>query len=565
MSITNTIQIRRAITEKFGKLDYESLDTLPLETVLNFVNENNEGAITDLSQILFRDNEYTGDTMESLRIIRNIQREDASIKRINSLYDIDILGCLQELGSPAISDLSDIAIDMFIMPFDEYKNRLDQAGLMDTEKDLKDQLWYNHTFDSTILLGVLRSIGESWSTTNIKKEVLSREINLGYFTNMFELKFNEPSYLSRFDKENIAELHSVFMRFFGEAQESIVALTEFDAQLKKQHKLEQPQLLENKTINSLVTPYSIAFNKKGDLIVMGQLTSASENSRVTPNQFIVQYNLEKKDEVIDIMNTGLCESFRGAGGGIFIFSYNGQMNIGSNGTIFVNGGEAQLDLDSRLTIESNDSLRKMENALQHLKNEGISTREAYQMIEKNGTIYVSLDGRIVAADENGIVGNPLNYNHNQDGSTEWDPHPRIFVTDTEIIYRDDDYRSVSIKAVNKDLSKESIQNAREIICESNKDFKSGCKPSNFCVGPDDNLYVVTKLLDEPVNSIKIHNLQTGELLTHIYPEGHPGGWANFRSMAIRDDGLLAYSSINPNNPQIHFYQITMPDVKDLKK
>ncbi len=562
MDIQEVFEIRKLIANRYDGKNYDELKAVPIEDLIGVLNEGRDTPliIEDLDDLVFLADEGLMWKREVRDIWYAIEREDESLARVEQF-----LG--KPLAEAELEELETKAIDMFIMPLDEYKEIVNEQGII-TVDDIKDA-WYYWQKDSCILLGYLKKIGQEWDRHKIREKVLERELGLGYFQRMFELHFTDDNWMScsSEDQDNITNVHNdCFVSHYNEFRKEWESLQEFDAKLKEDHKIEQPVLLEEMTIDSSLRPYSLNFTKNGQLVVMGQLADAMRDNDVTGNQFIAVYNVETGERINQI-DTGGFSAFRGAGG--MVFSYDGEITIGSDGYIYLNGGIRRFN-NSLEEITNSILSDEASISLEHVPgSDGPPTRNLHQMVEKDGTFYFSMPGVILVGDKNGHVEEAFTYAHHSGGSTKWNSNPRIIVTDDEIIYRESHLYADSIMAVKRDLSEESIKNPREIIGpgvtnwnevkEEGKipNLASSCRPSKYCIGPDNNLYVLTELPEEPVPSVKVHDLQTGELLTHFYPEGYPGGWANFRDMAIRDDGLIAVSDTIDN--KIHFYRSNMPE------
>jgi len=107
--------------------------------------------------------------------------------------------------------------------------------------------------------------------------------------------------------------------------------------------------------------------------------------------------------------------------------------------------------------------------------------------------------------------------------------------------------------IDRSLTKEAHKSAFTMVDEKTSGYE--LVPSNHCVDSEGTLWAVTQENSEPVSSIKayVKGEKKGEVVTHFYPQNHPGGWPESRSMAISKTGILAYTDTEKN--RIDLYQI----------
>jgi hypothetical protein len=485
-----------------------------------------------------------------LELYVNVELEEESLDRIGRM-----------LGKPVLemdkTEMEEAAFRMYIITMEEYKSLAEKAGI---ELDEKVFGYYK---DVLMLISVLEKVhGVVLGKQDLAERIIRKDMGLGYFQNIFRLHIKEYAESNIFGRD-VRSFQYEFKSEYSRQREILRKHRAFSKKLRAQDKIGPPELLEDRTIQLDITPYGIAFTPDNNLAVIG--VNESDDEEIASSIRLDLYDTTT-GKLLKSIDSSLVTLFDGAGP--FTTSFQGSITIGSDGIIYMNGGEHKgvgyensiKRFDRELNpIEDNES--RFMDAVGLLENKEILgwNRSIFQVVEDDGVHYFAIqpsefpkcyDNLLVATDGKRIIGEPLGFSPT-DGSndTSFDETPRVVVKGNDIYLK----ASRSIVVVDRSMSKESLENPYWMIDKN--DITTGCVPSNHCVDPDLILWAVTQLKDEPIQGIKAYRRgeKKGEIVSHFYQENYPGGWAAFRSMDINSNGLLAYTDVT--GQRIHFYHI----------
>ncbi|MBT3405129.1 hypothetical protein HN832_04370 [archaeon] len=487
-------------------------------------------------------------------IVSRAEREEKAIGRIEKVLGRPI----QQMDA---QELEAGAKQMFMLSQEDYKRIAEERGIK-LEEDFFKRHYEGNGFDATLLIGVLeKSHGIILGKERLVEMVRETNMGLGYFENItqkgFEYQVTDP-----FDEEKgVREVWNSFNRKQNEGKFNLEQHTKFDEELKTQHKIAQPTLLKDRTLSLDITPCAIAFDRDNKLVVLGQrYQSESEADR---NLTLNAYDIKTGRKVASA-DTGIMAAFDGFAG--MSTSFQGNISVGSNGIIYA-GGNNQLKRFNGNLEEITENEGGFQDALNLLADKGISefSRRGrwasvgiWQVEEDEGVHYFvtrpndfpkCYDNALVATDGKKLIGVPLGFSPSGGYSnTSFDDTARIVINGNHVYLKSNH----DIVAIDKSLTTEAYEKSFKMI--NGEQLDSGCVPSNHCVDRKGLLWAVTQDPEEVVASVKAYKkgANTGEVMTHFYPQNHPGGWAAMRSMAI-GNGTLAYTDTEQN--KVRLYQL----------
>ncbi len=539
-------KLREGITEYAGKFNEKQLKEKTFSDLTNFLSETIKDIVipSDLSLVFYYEINKEKD-IENASMIKDhpaffmdmrITRENESLERITKL-----------LGK-SIDELNEEdAMTMFKMDNDTYKALTKGKGI-----EVDKEYHFDFTTDSTILPGLLQAKGLKFGRPEIRKTLMEiDDFGLGYFNTMFKGKFAYDTRDDSMWNEGIHGLNNAFHNRYSEYKKDLEQHLKTDKALTEKHKISQPQLLPDKTLELNIVPYAIDFASDERLVVLGGNTDLDNKDYDT--RMILQV-YDKEGMLQMTANADLHSRFDGAAG--MCFNFQGSLTVGSDDIIYVNGDSRRF---SMVLEELRENESKFEDAKVQIKDVISSDHEIFQVVENDGIFYFALQPRwspkcynnvIVASDGEKIIGVPLGYSPSGGSSSGMeDDTPRIQVHGNELYFK----ISKQIFTADLSLTKEAWENAFPMI--RGKEGIGSPIPSNHCITKNGIVYAVTKFKEEAAQSIHgyIKGKEEGEFVTHVYPEDFPGGGASFRSMAISPDGILAYTSQEKN--KIHFYKL----------
>jgi len=480
------------------------------------------------------------------------EHQQSSIERISSIFG-------KPVHEMSVEEILQNASQLFLMSESEYHQRIKDSGIGMNEDPAKSALHYH-----TDGIALLRILSETHKISVGKKDlvdlVLKTNFGLGYFEAILKEVFRD--YAESLEEGDLGELRTIFQQYYNQEKANLIRHNQFDQELKTQHRIPQPTLLEDRIISTDVIPFAISFNADNQLVVLGQRYKGESEAGTLLALQIYDINTKSK---ISSVNTEIGVYF--CGPIPWANSFQGNLSIGSNGIIYA-GGDNHIQRFNGNLEPLHDNEGRFLDALKLLKDKGIFSSWAdylpvpfrtFQVAESDGVHYFIVRPDVspkhsanilVASDGKQIVGEPLLFSPSgglSGGGSDDTARVVIHGNDLYLKYNHD------ILAVDRSLTPEAYKRAFKIVDKEELDL--GFIPSNHCVDSTGLLWAVTKLPDEVVSSIKAYarGSKRGEMLTHLYPLNHPGGWPLFRSMAISKEGILAYTDVQKS--QIYLYQI----------
>ncbi|MFH1590214.1 MAG: hypothetical protein ABIB43_06625 [archaeon] len=558
LPLNRITQIREEIVNFTGQYSKEELKKQTLESLLNHLSETTGKKVSskDLNKVMHQDYHRKQDWNESWIKDMPVSFIDLYVKRENkSLERIEKLSGKKAYDMSA-NELKDMTMEMLTMTNKQYDELIKQNGVK-KDKGMK----FNSFEDVSTLLGLLETKNVKFSREDMRQIILDKEdFGLGYFNNLFKTKFN---YFSRDDGFGFDEgemgLYSAYHREFSRLAESLEKHLKAEKSLKARHTMAPPKLLNDKTINLGIRPYTIDFTLDGNLAVLGGQLDQKEDDFDSARMLLNVYDINTQ-KLLNSIDTKIISRFDGAGP--FVNSFHGNLTVGSDGIFYVNGGRKRFSPELELLVDNESKFQDAFSLVmsEEFIREGYRSYEAFQVVENDGIFYFALqpsshpycyNNHIVATDGKKRIGVPiLGYSPTGGSSvSNEDDNPRIIVKDNELFFK----VHKTIMSVDKSMTEKALENSFLM-------FKGGRginnpMPSNHCVSENGILYLVTQLEEEATQSIQgyTRGKEKGEFATHVYPEDCPGGWAAFRSMAISKDNLLAYTSQNKN--KVHLYEL----------
>jgi hypothetical protein len=555
LSFQEVAQIRRGVTEYASQFEDEKLRELPLDGLLSHLAESTGETVTkkDLGNIFYRGVHKELDLDESLYkdrpvlfLSRYISGENESLQRIEALLDMSVSDMNDE-------ELQQAAVDMFMMSNAEYEAQVDERGLQ--KSDINRGHFYDWSNDSSMLLGVLEKRGTPLSKEYLRDKVLETDFNLGHMDGMFRGRFSFGSRDDHILNRGVIDVHRVLHSNLTEQRQKLEQHLVADESLKARHTIQSPRLLADQTLSLDVIPYAVAFTQNGNLAVLGGQVNSSKNDWESSQMLLNVYNI-KNGQLVNSTNTEIHSRFDGIVG--MASNFQGSLTSGTDDILYVNGGRRfSADLE-----ELADNEGKFQGAWKVLNDREILnySNEPFAIVEADGVFYFAIQPRhspkcydniLVATDGEKIIGEPIvGYSPNGgSGGSEWDDTPTIAVHGNDIFFK----ASKLILAVDRSMTKDAAK--KPFVMAGSGSGIASTIPSNHCLSPNGVLYAVNEFEEEVAQSIHgyVRGEERGEFVTHVCPEDHPGGWPAFRSMAISNDGTLAYTSLEGN--KVHFYEL----------
>jgi hypothetical protein len=567
LSLEDITKLRASVIEYAGNFDKEGQKEQKMGELLGFMEKSTGLPVHEdmLPEILFyethkqKEVEHVNFKKHPVMLMEQyICEEEESLERIGRLIGRPVHEMTNE-------EMTDTAMRLFMLPWEDYKQLAESKGLELETWGSGGHTGIEHRNDSLMLIGLLQARGEKIGRDEMKKMVLDMpKPELGYFASMFNAVVRDMTKEHSMFGRDVFGLHNVVSTEWVKQKDELEGHQAYDKKLREQHSIAPPELLPEKTINLDIIPYAIAFTQDGHLAILGNKRSEDRGDDCADSEMVLYLHDRARGKLMQHTNTGIHSLFDGTIVGAD--SFLGSLSVGSDGLLYVSGDrrfsssllECMEDKDHSNFLKAIDLLKRKE--LLGYERRTYKSMHASQVVESEGIFYFNIspmefprnsDNIIVATDSDKIIGTPIVGYGVTDGShgSNFDPSPRIAVHGNDIYFK----AQGMILAVDRSMSEDSVKNPSLMV--GGEEYIWGAIPSNHCVSPEGVLYAVTQEKEEKVQSIKgyIKGKEAGEFVTHVYPEDHPGGWATFRSMAISDDGILAYTSLQDN--KVHFYKL----------
>jgi hypothetical protein len=581
MNFIDKQQLLRKKVVDFGRRNnQDKLYSMSIDDLIERINFKSELTLKDIENAVYYPTWYFKNGNEEgileghgsvLAAWRAIKSQEKAIDRIEGLYRKSPYEM-----SPA--EMQQKAIELFLMPFQIYKEKLSHIGLGIVARHKKDHYPPQFDEDGHILLGMVRGLyGVDIDMSGLVG--LTRKIDLG-LSDFHESFIDEMQYYANLTmnrmKRDVYEAHRfryAVLNVLDAAKCSLAKHIQVTDRLSKRDILPKPKQI-HKRLSLDMDIFALDFLADGKLVAMGQWGKSKD-------YFDFNLRLEKFD-----IDSGLKLSSRytdlpvGFDGHMLqLTNFKGSLSIGSNGVIYAVGVNAVQRFTQDLALIDDNSDR-FQDAMQTLGRYGLhldssfaaqeslharhtfgsptlipleesfpeSMLRIFQVTEHDEILYFLLQGRgshaeeginyLIATDGDRIKGEPMSLNR-----FGYDRNPRMVVSGSDLYVK----VNGKIGVVDRSLSSSAAKCSFLAVDGLKEAF--GYIPPNFCVGKNGMIWMVPKFSDEIIPSIKGYH--QGDYITSFHDLPLEGNH-DLRAMAIDAKGLLAYS--NPRKG-VNFYEV----------